>query len=222
MAGDPPRDPSGKVAPQPTRAAAKPQPPDPRISALQLPQVNFREVDFAGALEYFRRKAEQQSGGALKLTFTHDLPEDFRPKHELSLNLKNIPFTVALNYLGELAGVQFTIDGTTITARVGTAPPSKYTPLPQDAPSSVKGSGALKKPAEAVSAGNNTYRKTDGTIQPDKSGYVPHRSMGGWSIKQDPNNVKSVNCSRSTPCDSPCKCVCACGSATPEKPKPSK
>jgi hypothetical protein len=218
IAGDPPDVAAGKSGTPPPQRVAK-QPPEPRIGSLVLPQVNFREADFAGALEYFRRKAEQQSGGALKLTFVRDLPEDFVPQRELSLNLKNVPFMVALNYLGELAGVQFAIDGTTITAKAGSAAPPKYAPLPQDAPSTVKGSGALLIPAAPSSAGNNTYRKTDGTIQPDKSGYVAHRSMGGWSTKQDPNNVKSVNCSRSTPC-APCKCVCACSSAG--KARPSK
>jgi hypothetical protein len=120
---------------------------------------------------------------------------------------------VALNYLGELAGVQFAIEGTTLTARAGAAPRPQYTPLPHDAPASAKASGVLQKQAEPSSAGNNTYRKTDGTIQPDKSGYVPHRSMGGWSIKQDSNNVKSVNCSQGTPCTPTCKCTCPCGQA---------
>ncbi len=207
--------------PQPARPAAK-QPPDPRIAALVLSQVNFRELDFPGALEYFRRKAEQQSGGALKLTFKQILPEDFRPRHELSLDLRGMPFMIALNYLGELAGVQFTVDGTTITAKAGEAPPPKYAPLPQDAPSKVQGSGALLKPAESTANGNNTYRKTDGTLQPDKSGYIPHRSMGGWSIKDDPSNAKSVNCSQAKPCTPPCKCTCNCAAAAAAKAKTAK
>ncbi len=205
-AAEPPRAPSESG---PTRPAAK-QPPDPRIAALVLPRVNFREADFASSLEYFRRKAEQQSNGALKLTFKRDVPEDFRPQHELSLDLTNVPFMVALNYFGELAGVHFTIDGAAITAKAGAAPRPQYAPLGQEAPSSVQGSGALVKPAAPASGGKNTYRKTDGTIQPDKSGFIPHRSMGGWSIKQDPDNVKSVNCSAGTPCTPFCKCLCQC------------
>src|SRR4030095_13121586 len=149
MAGEPPRGPAaGTVTPSPRKAA--PQVPDPRIGSLQLPQVNFRDADIGGALEYLRRKADQASGGTLKLTFVQDLPEDFRPKNELSLDLREVPFIVALNYVGELAGVQFAIEGTRITARAGTAPPPKYAPLSRDAPSNVRGSGALLKPAEPV------------------------------------------------------------------------
>jgi hypothetical protein len=221
VAGDVLGGPSGRGDAQPARPVAS-QPPDKRIGALFLPQVNFREADFAGALEYFRRKAEQQSGGTLKLVFAQDLPKDFRPKHELTLELNNIPFTVALNYLGELAGVQFAIEGTTITAKTGEAPHPKDAPLPQDTPSSVKGSGALAKPAAPATAGNNVYRTTDGVIQGDKSGYVPHRTMGGWSTAHDPNNKITVNCPNGPACGQLCKCSSTCACTTGGAIKPSK
>ena len=164
------------------------------IQWLLVPRVIFQDANFEGAIEYLRRKAETHSGGALKLKFVVNLPDDFRPRHELSLDLNQIPFTAALNYLGDLAGVQFSIQGTNVIvdplpASAGPRMLPVTWPSPPASPSPVKGlTGRLAEPTQPVFIGDNIYRNTGGAVQVEKSGYVRHRSMGGWPIEIDPGN----------------------------------
>jgi len=56
-----------------------------RLESLILPEVKFRDADFIGALRYLQKKARQQSNGATQVPFVVDLPEDFKPRYELTL-----------------------------------------------------------------------------------------------------------------------------------------
>jgi hypothetical protein len=94
------------------------EPLDKQLRALLLPQVNFRDATFLGALQCFARKAEQQSEGTVKVPFLLELPDDFKPRCELTLDLNMIPFMDALRCLGELAGVEFSFQADSLIVRV--------------------------------------------------------------------------------------------------------
>jgi hypothetical protein len=187
-----------------------------RVPEVLLPQVRFKEADLPGALEYFRRIALRESNGAVKLAYVMDLPKDFQPKAELTLDLSKIPLREALRYLGEMAGVQFTQQGESllvqkrgeIPATIERRPPSE----PVAITTGVTNNNRLSKGPERSAAGNNAYRTLDGTLQNEKSGYAAHRSMSGFPTAQDPKNQLNVDCIRPSMCgkqDCGCK-ICSC------------
>lgn len=223
VAGDDPH-PAPRSAPAPLPRPITNAPPAKLIQWVVLSQVTFKDADLEGALEYLRSKAEEQSGGALKLHFERKLPADFRPRHDLTLDLRQVPCSVALNYLAELAGVQFSITGATVTVRPG-AGVSLRGPLPSlqglppaPAPPEKGLAGSLAKPVEPTFAGRNVYRNTRGVIIAEKSGYVPHRSMGGFPIDKYPSNFTPVDCPHLPLCLKPCA---GATSATKERVSPA-
>lgn len=202
-----------------------------QLANLSLSHVSFRDADLVGALRYLQRKAEEQSRGALKVAFVLDLPADFKPRYELSLDASSIPFAEALRYLGEQAGLQFSQVGEVIHVRregqeptpppltAESGPRSATTPIPGKNPSSLSASakpgsvaeGTLGKPAEAIGGGGNVYRNTSGEVQPDKSGFVPRRGLNGYSDTPSMRGF-DVNCARPQDCKvKACGCnFCSC------------
>jgi len=201
-----------------------------QLANLPLSRVSFRDADLVGALRYLQ-KAEEHSRGALKVSFVLDLPADFKPKYELSLDASSIPFAEALRYLGEQGGLQFSQVGEVIHVRPEgkePAPPplvdangarSAPPPIPGKDPSPLSASakpgsvaeGTLGKPAEAVGGGNNVYRNTTGEVQSDKSGFVPRRGLNGYPDTASKKGL-DVNCARPQDCKvKACGCnVCSC------------
>ena len=187
---------------------------NPQLAALVLPRVRFRDADLIGTLQYLRRKADEQSHGALQVSFVLDLPADFKPRYELTLDVAAVPFSEALRYVGELSGVQFSQESGVVFVRPegsGPAPPplpeEKKRPVVSSAPSKAV-PDALAKPAEAVAVGNNLHRNMTGEVQPDKSGYIPHRSLSGFSESDATKKGMEVNCPHLATCPAG---VCGCG-----------
>jgi hypothetical protein len=198
---------------------------------LLLPRVTFRDGDLIGVLRYMQQKAEQQSRGAIKVSFVLDLPADFKPRYELSLDLTSVPFAEALRYLGEEAGLQFSQSGNAIFVRregpAPTPPPLTDADSPKAVPASTpkpsrtaRGlpdaqlkpsgvTGALGKPASTATGSNNAYRNMNGDFQPDKSGTVPRRELNGFPAKW---KALDLNCARPAVCPGgECGCnVCSC------------
>ena len=168
------------------------QPLGARLEALILPEINFRDSDLAGALQYLGQKARTQSGGAIQVQFVLLLPDDFKPRYELTLDLKSISFAGALQYVGQLAGVKFTAGPHAIIARVdGPLPPeerqaatSGAAPLPDITHTAADFKGRLDDPAVPVVAGGNWF-KIDGTPDDSRSGYVAHRGLDGKPVAHD-------------------------------------
>jgi hypothetical protein len=195
------------------------------IEWLLLPNITMKDADFDGALEFLRRKGEEASGGALKLKVVRNLPADVRPRHEITLDLKNVPFVIGLKYLGELAGVEFAIEGTTVIANTpGTTNRGedlrRYLPWQSRwEPFQMKGlTGELAKPSESTYSGRSTYRNTRGVLMTEKSGHVPHRSMAGLPITKYPENSRPVDCPHVPPCELVCVGATKGGTAKPTPP----
>ena len=81
-----------------------------QLKSLVLPKVEFKDATFGSALEYLKQQAAKQSAGKIKVSFVVQLAPEFAETQRVSLNLADIPFTEALHYLGELAGVDFKIE----------------------------------------------------------------------------------------------------------------
>jgi hypothetical protein len=172
------------------------QPLGATLEALILPEIDFRDSDLAAALQYLGQKARTQSDGAIQVQFVLLLPDDFKPRYELTLDLKSISFARALQYVGQLAGVKFTAGPHAIIARVaGPLPPQERqaaTPGPARPPdithTAADFKGPLDNPAVPVPVGNNLWVTGDdgADIDGSRSGYVAHRGLDGKPIELDP------------------------------------
>jgi hypothetical protein len=188
-----------------------------RFVSVILPRVSFRDADLVGALEYLKRKAEEESNGALKMPFVLELPPYFRPRYELTLDVHSVPYAEALRYLAELSGVRFSQENGAVFVRPDTVDPAPPTSTPAKkwpvaTPSPSKEqilTGTLGKPAEAVRGGGNVYRSIAGAVQPDKSGFIPRRGLNGFSEGKE---GLDLNCPHLGKCPSgTCGCsICAC------------
>ena len=189
-----------------------------RFSMVILPRVSFRDADLVSVLGYLKRKAEQESNGTLKMPFILDLPADFKPRYELTLDVSAVPYGEALRYVADLAGVRFSQENGAVVVRSDTAGAAsraldqeKERPASTPLPAKDKAlTGPLGKPAETAGGGGNLHRTTDGVVQPEKSGYIPRRALNGY-----PEALKrlDVNCPHSGPCPTAtCGCsICTCG-----------
>ncbi len=187
-----------------------------QLESLVLPEVRLGDTDLMDALLYFQKKAQASSQGAVQVPFVVKLPTEFKPRNELSLDLKAIPFWEALRHLCGQAGVEFSVQRNTVTIRpAGLASARKPTvrvemPAPAGPAAEWGLSGQLGKPAERLETGN-VHRAMNGEIQREKSGSVGHRNLNGWPIAKDPDNKKSMNCVHIEKCKGQCEDgVCGC------------
>jgi len=189
-----------------------------RFAMVILSRVSFRDADLVGVLEYLKRKAEQESQGALKMPFILELPADFRPRYELTLEANSVPYAEALRYVAELAGVRFSQESGAVVVRPDTLvaptlaakPSEKERPVGSTRPDPRQGlTGPLGKPAEAATGAVNVHRSITGKVQPEKSGIVLRRGLNGYPEEQ---TRFDVNCPHTGACPSAtCGCsICTC------------
>ncbi len=161
------------------------QPLGPNLDALILPEVKFRNSDLPGALRYLAAKAKTQSGGLVRVQFVTLLPEDFKPRAELTLDLQSISFSQALQFLGQLAGINFTQGPHAIIARLH-PPPREHLPPVQVLQFYVPAETILNDPARPVTTANNIYYSLSGQLEREKSGYIKHRGLDGGPVDSGP------------------------------------
>ena len=81
-----------------------------QLKTITLPKVEFKDATFGAALEYLKQQVAKQSGGNIKVSFVVQLPPEFADTQRVTLTLADIPFTEALHYMCELAGVDYKIE----------------------------------------------------------------------------------------------------------------
>ncbi|RYD60974.1 MAG: hypothetical protein EOP83_18125, partial [Verrucomicrobiaceae bacterium] len=173
-----------------------------KLETQILPEVSMQDADFMDALHYLQLQALASSQNTLKVPFIVRLPEDFKPRYHLTLDLKGIPFWEALRHLGGQAGVEFSIAKNSVLIRPASAEaaakPVVTTAIPAPevhVPSSKALPTLLAKKARPFgAAGGNNHYATSGEPQPQRSGNKKHRNLSGWSMEQDPGNNYSMNC----------------------------
>ncbi len=93
--------------------------------------MEIREATLDSALEYLRQQIIKASDGGLKLSFV--LQADVNRSALVTLRLNDVPSWDALRYVGQLAGVQFTVDQDAILVRPPVpGPPVSAVKLPDD------------------------------------------------------------------------------------------
>ncbi len=188
-----------------------------QLESLVLPEFRLADTDLMDALLYLQKKAQKAPQGAIRVPFVVHLPADFKPRHELFLDLKAVPFWAALGHLCGQAGVGFSIEREAIAIRplqsVAGVKATVRTEIPAPAePAPARGlSGPLGKPARPFVTGQNVHHAMSGEIQPKKSGSGAHRNLNGWPIDVDPRGAMSMNCIDQVKCKAKCCENGACG-----------
>jgi hypothetical protein len=206
-----------------------------KLESLVLPEFRYSDTDFMDALLYLQKKAQTAPQSAMRVPFVVQLPADFKPRHELTLELKSVSFWGVLRHLCGQAGVEFSIEREAVAIRplrtASAAPATVRTEIPAPAePAPGRGlAGPLGKPAQPFATGDNVHRAMSGEIQPEKSGSGKHRNLNGWSVADDPWNKTSMNCIDLAKCKAGrcetdgCGChICSCYMAEGKKKPESK
>jgi len=77
-----------------------------QLDKLTLDHVKFKDATLGSALDYLKQMAAKKS---VNVSFVMQLPQSAVEETKVSIDLQNVPFLVALNYVSDLAGVQFTV-----------------------------------------------------------------------------------------------------------------
>ena len=80
-----------------------------QLEKLILPKVDFRDATFSSVLDFLKQAAPKNSDGKVIVSFVLQIPEESKTQN-VTLSLANVPFSVVLQYLGELAKVDFVYD----------------------------------------------------------------------------------------------------------------
>lgn len=89
--------------------------------------VEFKETTLTSALEILRQRADETTGGKLKINFAVNLPPELASKR-VTLKLDRVPITEVLRYVGELTGVSFQVQKYAIMVTPAAAPAVRATP----------------------------------------------------------------------------------------------
>lgn len=81
-----------------------------KLATVVIQKIEFKDATLREALEFLRKKVNETPGNAQQVNFVMKLPEEQVAASKITLNLATIPFTEALRYIGELAGVTFEYD----------------------------------------------------------------------------------------------------------------
>ena len=98
-----------------------------QVEALMVPEVSLKNATLTSVLDYLPQLAEQVSGGEVKLSFVTKLPAGYADEANVTLSLRDVPYTELLRYIGEVAEVQFRIEKYAIlvkkAGKTATSPP---------------------------------------------------------------------------------------------------
>ena len=100
-----------------------------QLKSLVLPKVEFKDATFGSALDYLKQQAAKQSDGKIKVSFVLQIPQETVDTRRATLALSDIPFTDALHYLCELAGVDYKIEKYAVIIKPKAAPAPEASPV---------------------------------------------------------------------------------------------
>ncbi|MEM9016515.1 MAG: tetratricopeptide repeat protein [Verrucomicrobiota bacterium] len=114
------------------------------LAKIVIPQLNFTDASIGEVLEYFSVRAEELTGGKFVPNFIYKGTTDQRDNTLITLNLRNVPMTEAIRYVGQLSRTQFRYEEHAIVAdpnfgRGSSAPATNAAPAPVEPPGTVFG-----------------------------------------------------------------------------------
>lgn len=84
-------------------AAPKGNAIEKQLSTVILPKVDFREASIGSVFDFLRQQVPKVSNNKASVNFVLQVPDTTLQQQQVSLQLTNVPFTVALKYLCDLA-----------------------------------------------------------------------------------------------------------------------
>lgn len=87
-----------------------------QLAQIIIPQINFTDAPIGDVLQYLSSRAEELSGGKVVPNFIYKGTQEQRQNTVLSLNLRNVPMTEAIRYVGQLTRTSFRYEEHAIVA----------------------------------------------------------------------------------------------------------
>lgn len=75
-----------------------------RLAKVIVPEINFSDAPLGDVLDYFSSRAVELSGGSISLNFLYKGTSEQRLRTLITLNLRNVPISEAIKYVGQLSG----------------------------------------------------------------------------------------------------------------------
>jgi hypothetical protein len=77
-----------------------------QIARIILPQIGFSDAPIGDVLDYLSNRATELSGGSVVVNFIFKGTPEQRQNILITLNVRNIPMTEAVRYVGQLANMR--------------------------------------------------------------------------------------------------------------------
>jgi len=94
------------------------------LQSIVLEKIDLKDASFGSALEYLKQQVAKRTEGKTQVSFVVNLPAEFSQEQKVTLNLAGIPFTEALHYLCEMAGVEYKIEKYAVVIKKKAAAPA--------------------------------------------------------------------------------------------------
>ena len=161
---------------------------------LLLPRIEFRDATLGSAITQLGKAARAVDPAQAGVNVVLDIPPETYQR-PITLSLTAVPLSEALRYAAELADLMVIEEpyALVVTTRKPSTSPLAPARNGSEARPYQQAWTPLSKPPEPVTNGG-AMRDLEGDIQPDRSGYVGRRSMGGWPLALDPWNQLGSNC----------------------------
>jgi hypothetical protein len=113
-------------------AAPKGNAIEKQLGSVILPKVDFRDASIGSVFDYLRQQVPKLTNGKTNVNFVLQVPDQTLQSQTVTLQLSNVPFTVALKYLCDLADLQAEYQQYAIKVSARGAAPAK--PATTEAP----------------------------------------------------------------------------------------
>ncbi|MDF1825347.1 MAG: hypothetical protein P1U68_11935 [Verrucomicrobiales bacterium] len=111
-----------------------------QIARILIPEINLTDAPIGDVLLYLSSRAEELTGGKLVPNFIYEGTSEQRQNTLISINLRNVPMTEAIRYIGQLSRSDFRYEAHAIVVTPRTSTISHSVPtLPTEAPGTVFG-----------------------------------------------------------------------------------
>ena len=94
------------------------------LAKIVVPQINFKDAPIGDVLDYLTSRAHELSGGKIVANFIYKGTAEQRQQTLISLNLRNVPMTEAIKYVGQLSRTRFLYEEHAIIADPNYKPPT--------------------------------------------------------------------------------------------------
>ncbi len=100
-----------------------------RLAKVIVPEINFSDAPLGDVLDYFSSRAVELSGGSVSLNFLYKGTSEQRLRTLITLNLRNVPLSEAIKYVGQLSGSTVKYEEHAVVITPPSAAPASTSPV---------------------------------------------------------------------------------------------